>query len=217
MPIYRSVTCTMLLLAVVAAAPLVAGAQAPGDDAASSAMQRARRQAENPLRMILEASKFSRKGADADVAADGAAAARPPAASKPAAPAEAVLVASAGFGEPLATAVTALGPVGQAEPSALGDVEAPPRPELAAMLVPLKLVNMVEPDVPRRTLEAIGRTVEVDVDLTIRADGSVADLAVDPAAPSSLQRYITEALAKWRYAPLPAQRVLRVQLVFNPG
>jgi hypothetical protein len=78
-----------------------------------------------------------------------------------------------------------------------------------------KLVTMIEPAVPQHVLDQLTRR-EYGVNMTIRADGSVADVAVAPPAPRQLQRYVAEALERWKFEPLPADRSHRVVLVFNP-
>jgi TonB family protein len=74
---------------------------------------------------------------------------------------------------------------------------------------------MVEPEVPQRVLDGMNRNTAVMVDLTIRANGSVAAVELVPPAPRQLQRYLAAALEQWRFDPLPAERVHRIELVFN--
>lgn len=74
---------------------------------------------------------------------------------------------------------------------------------------------MVELDIPVRVFDQVGRINEVIVDLTIRRDGSVSRVAIQPPAPRALQRYVVQALEQWRFDPLPQEQVHRVQLVFN--
>ncbi len=88
-------------------------------------------------------------------------------------------------------------------------------PKFAAAMANPKLVSMVEPAVPPRVLDEIGGVTEVIVDLTIRPDGSIASVVLAPSAPRQLHRFVIAALEQWRYEPLPAQRVYRIQLVFN--
>lgn len=74
---------------------------------------------------------------------------------------------------------------------------------------------MVEPELPRTVLDGMSGNTDVVIDLTIRADGSVAAVTLLPPIPRQLQRYIVSALEKWRFAPLPAPSVYRVNLVFT--
>lgn len=94
---------------------------------------------------------------------------------------------------------------------------AAPPPAAAPLNVQPHLVTMVEPEIPSRVLDQIGRLTEVLVELVIRRDGSVASVKLLPPAPRQVQRFVVEALEKWRFEPLPQERVHRVQLVFSGG
>ena len=83
------------------------------------------------------------------------------------------------------------------------------------MIVQPKLVTMIEPDIPTRVLVEGPRVVEIFADLALRADGTVGNVTLLPGVPRAWQRYVTAALERWRFEPLPAQRVHRVQLVFG--
>lgn len=211
-------------------------AKADAADAAA-AMERAQRLANNPLRMILEASRVRRKG-DAEPASESADAAAPrrvaapaPANTGPATEAQAApqqqspqpalvtLAADATLAQPLATNAPAL--KADAAPQSMLPLNlAPgpmPSPEMAALLVQPKLVAMTPPDIPQRVIDQIGRVGQVAAELTIRPDGSVAEVVVLPPAPRVLHRSIVEALLQWRYEPLPGERKHRVDLVFGGG
>jgi hypothetical protein len=178
------------------------------------------------MRIILEASKPRPKAREIDIAPAAAAAAAGAAAviAPKAVPALAPEFAAP---EPTLNAdslqrKTAMAAVPALESSSLAAapmlaiaplaVAAP-----AVVLVQPKLVEMVEPVIPARVRDAIGGLVEVWADLTIRADGTVAGVALVPPAPRQVQRYVVAALEKWRFEPLPAERLHRVQLVFNAG
>lgn len=88
-------------------------------------------------------------------------------------------------------------------------------PPIVAEPVRPTLVTMVEPEIPPRLLGDAGRVGEIFADLSLRADGTVAAVTVLPPAPRNWQRYIVAALEKWRFEPLPAARIHRVQLVFD--
>ncbi len=92
---------------------------------------------------------------------------------------------------------------------------APQAIPLAPANVRPTLVTMVEPEIPTRLQNEAGRVNEVLADLTLREDGTVSAVALASPAPRSWQRYITSALEKWRFEPLPSARVHRVQLVFG--
>jgi len=78
-----------------------------------------------------------------------------------------------------------------------------------------RLLNMPEPDLPQRVLDELGRNASVLVDLTIQPDGRVSALAVLPPAPRQMQRLLEASMRDWLFAPLPAERVHRIELVFN--
>ncbi len=235
-----------LLLAAAAAAPAWAQQPARAEAAEASgpaaAMERAQRQADNPLRMILEAGRIRRR-ADAETPPEPAEAARATAAQRsataPAAtaapqpvsqpapppvvaqpePVLATLTTDPSLTQPLPAAAPAL----RAE---LGPRDAPtldarplavPSPELATLLVQPKLLEMVEPDLPPRLLADLGSLAEVNADLSLRADGSVAAVQLLTSVPPALRRRISEAMMRWRFEPLPADRQHRVQLVFRQG
>lgn len=92
---------------------------------------------------------------------------------------------------------------------------APQAIPLAPANVRPTLVTMVEPEIPTRLQNEAGRVNEVMADLTLREDGTVSAVALASPAPRSWHRYITAALEKWRFEPLPSARVHRVQLVFG--
>ncbi len=94
--------------------------------------------------------------------------------------------------------------------------EAPQAPAFVApaALQP-KLVTMIEPDIPGRLLAEGPRVVEIFADLALRPDGTVGGVTLLPGVPRAWQRFVTAALERWRFEPLPAARVHRVQLVFG--
>ena len=78
-----------------------------------------------------------------------------------------------------------------------------------------KLVSAVEPDIPFRLLQDMGRVNEVAADLSLRADGTVAEVRLIAPYPRSWRSYIVAAMEQWRFEPLGSARVHRVQLVFS--
>ena len=89
-------------------------------------------------------------------------------------------------------------------------------PTTAAGPASVKLINRVDPELPQRQLDDMGRNAVVTVDLTIRTDGSVGNVAMVRPTPRGIQRAVLAALEQWRFDPLPSERVHRVQLIFNP-
>lgn len=227
----------------LAQAPAPAKADSPAE--AAAAMERAKRLASNPMRVILEASKVRRKGAVDELppeAADAASLRRTsargnvgaevmPAVAKQApdavtavapvllpraAPAEPVLgVTSSRLAAPQ-EAVPALESTGAAL------VPTASLPQAAAALTALmtgkpKLVESIEPVFTGRHVEEASRLTEVLAELTIRPDGAVGQVVLLSAVPRALHRPIIAALEQWRFAPLPIQQMHRVQLVFGGG
>ena len=88
-------------------------------------------------------------------------------------------------------------------------------PTLGVGPAKVKLINRVDPELGQRQLDDLGRNAVVTVDLTIRADGSVAAVTMVNLPPRGLQRALVSALEQWRFEPLPSQRVHRVELLFN--
>lgn len=220
--------------AALAQQPPAAPASAPGNEA----MERARRDAANPLRVILEAGRIQlrrRNDAAPTVATPAVApapaavlprreATRSPAGAPPepaVAPAPEPAPASNVPPAPPVVAESAPEPVAVApivvEPPPAETLPAPatvPDPEPAPPVAPT-LVSMVEPAIPPAVLSRIGTLREVTADLTLRADGSVAAVTLAPGTPRVAARYLTQAFEQWRFAPLGTERVHRVQLVFS--
>jgi Meckel syndrome type 1 protein len=208
---------------------------------AEAAMERAKRLAANPMKVILQAGKIRRKTneGEAPVEAADATNLRRTAARAAAEPAaqpvrDEPATRSVAAPRPTAEGVVALvvmdaGQLSAATSTEVAPIEsaaaAPavaampklvaPQAMLAAPPVAPKLVTMVEPEVPTRLMSESPRVGEVYADLTLRADGSVAEVVLLAPYPRSWQRYLTAALEKWRFDPLPDTRVHRVQLVFS--
>ena len=223
-----------------------ADAKAEAADAAA-AMERAKRQAANPMKAILEASKVKRKvvgepdlpSAVANIAAATAAATTTATATTPAPnavtapPATLVALRASGIataalssastrnstwataGTAAAEALPTLTTTEPIAPSPVLPSAATPTAALAPGWVQPRLIDMVEPAIPARVLDDLGGLLEVRADLNLRADGSVASVTLVQPVPRQLTRYVITALERWRFAPLPADQVHRVQLVFN--
>ena len=258
------VAAVLVMLSVLSASAQTAKPDAAAE--AAAAMERAKRQASGPMRVILEASKARRKGNEPEappaaetasvrpVAVRSAAAAAAAPAAAPAgvatalgsatlvsqAPAGAPAMAEpAAVAAPVAAAVvksapvlttlssealqtkSVLAPVPGLELTRAAAEPAPPLassaaiPSLAAGPARVKLVNRVDPEVPQRLLDELGRNALVLVDLGIRADGSVSAVTLAGPAPRSLLRWLVAALEQWQFEPLPAARVHRIELLFN--
>ena len=69
---------------------------------------------------------------------------------------------------------------------------------------------------PGRLKSRLRANAEVVVDLSIRADGSVADATIRSSSDRALDPIALEAVRQWRYKPIGASRPHAVQLVFAP-
>jgi len=98
---------------------------------------------------------------------------------------------------------------------AISKAVAPAALPIAPQAVQPTLVTMVDPEIPVRLMADGNRIKEVFADLQLRPDGSVAEVKLIPPVPRGWQSYIVYALERWRFEPLPAARVHRVQLVFE--
>lgn len=238
------------------AAPAKSDAKAdPKAEAAAAAMERAKRMAAGPMRVILEASKGKRVPAEA-VAAPAAdsnsvrtvatrAAVVPEAAARaaPAAQANAAetvpapaAAAPAPAPAPTANAVStqitlnseslqgqSVANVPSIERAASAGAAVMPNlptapmvlPKVADALVKPKLINRVDPELSQRLLDDLGRNAVVSVDLSLRADGSVAGVVFVTSVSTRVQRAVAAALEQWRFEPLASDRVHRVELIFS--
>jgi TonB family protein len=194
--------------------PITAPAQtaAPRDPDAAA---RAAREANNPLRVIIEASKLKSRATDAPPAR--------PVAAKPATPApvaakaQAAPAAAVAASQPAAEPAVIVPVVARAEPAPqtlLVPAPIVPAPKPAPPL-PLKLAQMVEPALPAAVLRRMLNDAEVIVGFTVNADGSVSNVAVRSSPLKSLEAPVIDAISQWRYEPTGEARVHAVQLVLR--
>ena len=264
---------------LVAASAVAQTAKPDAAAEAAAAMERAKRQAAGPMRIILEASKARRKAAEAESAQGAEPVSRAAVAKTPVAPVASAGAAPAPSDARLLVATNAAGDALRAPARAATTAEsAQPAPSTAALPAPAaepppaatlssqflqskqagsavpsletgatqpltgsaavqsapiplasaavaasnaeppkpRLVTMVEPELSQRLLDQIGRNATVLIDLNIRADGSVAGITVLPPSSRLLERALAPTLEQWKFEALPAGRVHRVELVFNP-
>jgi hypothetical protein len=102
-----------------------------------------------------------------------------------------------------------------AAPAQTASVAAVALPQVQEGAIRPKLITRVDPELPQRLLDDLGRNAVVPVDISIRANGRVAGVVFSPALPIRAQRAIAAALEQWRFEPLPSDRTHRVELVFN--
>lgn len=111
------------------------------------------------------------------------------------------------------------------EPAAPMPVETPTQanvapvavPEPVVEEVPLRLVEYVEPPMDRKFIEAMGgRPAIVPIRFTVQPNGVVSH--AEPREGSANRRLgliAARAVTQWRFAPLPAERVVDVELSFT--
>lgn len=238
----------------LAVSTALAQAAKPKDDAAAeaaAAMERARKQAANPMRIILEASKAKKRAGEdtappapaseasvrpvvnrtapaapapepvvaraAPAAASAPAPASPPPPAADPAPVVAQITLSSELAQSkVAESVPSLAPTGAASVAAPSFGALPAAaPSLEVAQAKPRLLSMVEPEVPQRLLDELGRNATVVVDMTIRPDGSVGNVTVASSTPRGLQRVLVNTIEQWRFAASPVARQHRVELVFN--
>jgi TonB family protein len=203
-----------LLLALTLVTP-VALAQDPGN--------RVLREASNPLRMILEASRIKprAKGMDAArpaprTAAEATAAPAPPVAAE--STQASVQSEPSPVPTPAGTApstVATLEVPAAAEAAEVRSVPEPPRPPPESESGALQLATVVEPVMPRQLLGKLRGEVQVLVAFTVNADGTVADAAVRRSTHPQVDTSVLEAVRQWRYQPIAGPRAHEVQLVLR--
>ena len=196
------------------------------------AANRAAREADNPMRVILEASKLKvRIKPDGDDTPPPekrvvrAPAPRPAATAKTTAPAAQATAATA-VASQSASALTPVNPPAQMVAKAAESVPLPtalaspspivpaPKP-LALPPVPLKLAQLVEPEVPPSVMRRMHNDVTVVIGLTVNADGSVSDVVIKSNPMKALDTAIIDAVRQWRYNPIGEPRTHAVQLVLH--
>ena len=191
---------------------------------------RAQRDADNPLRMIIEASKIKPRAKAAEPAR---APERIQVRATVAAPVEAVVPVPAApvTAEAPAPILVPVVAVARAPEPPVAEMP-PPEPRLAVpesmvsepvvarapaavRQEPLRIAAMVEPSIPRRLLDRVKGDIEVIVTFTVNTDGTVANAAVQSSTNRLVNPTVLEAVAQWRYAPLAAAREHVVQLVMR--
>ncbi len=96
-----------------------------------------------------------------------------------------------------------------------GAVAVTPVAALTPASVQPKLLSRVDPEVTQRMLDDLPSTLVVLVELSLLPNGSVSNVKLLGSVPRTLQRALVAALEQWRFEPLPAARVHRVEVVFN--
>jgi protein TonB len=180
---------------------------------------RVEREANNPLRMIIEASKIKPKAKLAEIA-------RPAERVAPAAVPSPLAAASAPVELPrvvvpdgaVESAVATVEVGGEAERTAELPAAVPePAPAPVTPLAPLKLADVVEPVTPRVLLGKLRGEIQVVVAFMVRADGTVVEPVIRSTSHPQMDEAVLEAVRQWRYQPIAAPRAHEVQLVLRPA
>ena len=166
--------------------------------------ERVQRQADNPLRWIIEAGKLksrSKLAAEPEAAARASGdkpAPRSTAAKAPVRAKEAVAASS-----PAADAGTRL--------AGLDEGPSPPPPPTA-----LELVSDGEMVLPDAIYDQLRADAEVEIQFTVNADGSVSDASVRASNNPNVDAVALAGVRGWRFKPIAQAQVHSVQLVFHP-
>lgn len=116
---------------------------------------------------------------------------------------------------PLVVAAVAPSPT-PAAPLAAAEHIAQPAPAPAEPEeVQLKLLNKVEPAIPRQLLTQVIRNGYAQVQFTVSPDGSVSKAQVMRASHVRLGNAAVDAIKQWRFAPIARAREAAVQVAFN--
>ena len=182
-----------------------------------------RRQAEGPMRFILqvEQAKDKDKKPPAPPRETNPVAAAPAAASKPR-PAQATTPPTAVAEKPAPVAPTIEAPAAPAQLAVAAPAAdpAPAAPEPAALPPPPQptLVTMVEPDIPTAVRRRLKGAQSATLRFNVTPEGAVADLEVLEVSNPALRQPVVDAIRQWRYNPpgqLVAQKV-QLQVIDSP-
>ena len=227
--------CTLKRLALIALSGLLIVA-AHANPLQREPSERARREADNPMRVIIDAAATKR-------------AARPVEATAPAVPAKR---SGSGTGNPAPTPVTVITAPSKAltprSRSPAEDVSTPDPPATRAVetasspsgnlsitsapnqadspdkakppewaLPVLRLIHKVNPVFPEALQSQILEDIEITVRMGIDPDGLVYRVEVPPDTLAGLEAPIQNALRRWRFDPISEPVTATVVLVFRPA
>jgi TonB family protein len=142
--------------------------------------------------------------------AAAAAAAKPAPRTKDTTPARAVAAAASSPAASAASAPPVAAPA--AEIVARADVDRPAPPEPAA----LELVAGAESTLPEAMLQQLREAAELELEFTVTADGSVADVSVLSSNNQAVDPFALDLVRTWRFKPIAQAQMHSVQLVFRP-
>jgi periplasmic protein TonB len=170
--------------------------------------ERVQRQADNPLRWIIEAGKLKGRPKlnpepEAAARASGDKPAPRSGQAKTTAHAKEAVVASAAPARAAAASNPAAAPTVRDEA---------PLPPPAA----LELVSDHALVLPELVYAGLRQVAELEVQFTVNPDGSVSDVSVQSSNNPSVEPTALEAVRAWRFKPIAQAQVHSVQLVFHP-
>jgi TonB family protein len=190
--------CVSILIGLPAVAAWAQDLPAPAEHV--------QRQADNPLRWIVEAGKIKGRGAAEKPVARGSAAGK--SSPRPAAAASsAAAVPAAALATPTPTIATEM--VAQAA-GAAAPPPPPSRPD------ELELVSGGKAELPDELWQQLRTDAELVLEFTVNADGSVSGVSVQSSTHNFLDAIAIESLQGWRFKPIRQAQVHGVQLVFHP-
>ena len=167
------------------------------------------RQADNPLRWIIEAGKLkgrAKPAAETDASARAGGDKPAPHAAQPKAP---LRTKEAAARVPTVPSAAASGPA--AEPEARVAALAEPAPPAT-----LELVSDGAMVLPDAIYEQLRTDAELELQFTVNPDGSVSDVSVQASNNPNVDAAVLTAVRGWRFKPIAQAQLHSVQLVFHP-
>jgi TonB family protein len=179
---------------------------------------RVQRQADSPLRWVLEASKLKARGRPAEPAATPPSRSVQPVARRGAPPALAALPAAIPAAVPAAALVPAAAPVSTAAVvPASTDLPAPAAPAAAADREPLELLSGEAPSLPEPMLADLASDAVLELAVIVLADGSVGSVTTLASTHPEVDEHAMAAVRAWRFKPGPEAQLRKLELVFHPA
>ena len=170
--------------------------------------ERVQRQADNPLRWIIEAGKLKGRSKPAEPEAAARASGDKPASHTAQAKAP-LRTKEAAARVPTVPSVAASSPAAEPETRVAALAEPPP----PAALEPVSDGAMVLPD---SIYDQLRTDAEVELQFTVNPDGSVSDVSVQASNNPDVDAVALAGVRGWRFKPIAQAQVHSVQLVFHP-
>jgi TonB family protein len=116
---------------------------------------------------------------------------------------------------PVLLASAAPTPTPAAPMSVAAQAVEPPPPPAEEAEVPLKLLNRVNPSIPRQMQQQSFRNGFARVKFTVAPDGSISKAETIGASHSRLGAAAVDAVKQWRFSPIPTPREVAIEFAFN--